>query len=156
SKKIKLDTEPFRVRPGKKVRLKHLPTRVDALFESKEEYANLLRQHTEELARLQNLMYASNRYALLVIFQAMHAAGKDSTIKHIMSGVNPQGCQVYSFKPPGPEELDHDFLWNPARRLPERGNIGIFNRSYYEEALIVRVHPDILRAQNLPEKLEAS
>ncbi|MEP6962651.1 MAG: ADP-polyphosphate phosphotransferase, partial [Acidobacteriota bacterium] len=104
-------------------------------------------------AELQNLLYASDRYSLLLIFQAMDAAGKDSAIKHVMSGINPQGCQVYSFKQPSPEELDHDFLWNAERRLPERGRIGIFNRSYYEEVLIVRVHPEILAGENLPDEL---
>jgi polyphosphate kinase 2 (PPK2 family) len=106
------------------------------------------------LSRLQNVLYASNQYALLLIFQAMDAAGKDSAIKHVMSGVNPQGCQVFSFKHPSTEELEHDFLWRTTRCLPERGRIGIFNRSYYEEVLIARVHPEILKAENLPDKVQ--
>jgi PPK2 family polyphosphate:nucleotide phosphotransferase len=119
-----------------------------------EEYRSLLADHIEKLSERQTLLYASNKYALLVIFQALDAAGKDSAIKHVMSGVNPQGCQVFSFKHPGAEELAHDFLWNAARRLPERGKIGIFNRSYYEEVLIVRVHPEILRGEGLPHELQ--
>jgi PPK2 family polyphosphate:nucleotide phosphotransferase len=107
-------------------------------------------EQVEKLIALQNLLYASDKYAVLMIFQAMDAAGKDSAIKNVMSGINPQGCQVYSFKHPSVEELDHDFLWNATRKLPERGRIGIFNRSYYEEVLIVRVHPEILRGQNIP------
>ena len=146
----KPDIRKYRVRPGERVRLKRWPTRTKPLFDSKEQYSERLAAHVAELSSLQNLLYADNRYSLLVIFQAMDAAGKDSAIKHVMSGVNPQGCQVYSFKHPGPEELDHDYLWNPVRRLPERGHIGIFNRSYYEEVLIVKVHPEILAAQNLP------
>jgi len=148
----KPDTRQYRVRPGERVRLKRWPTRTKPLFHSKEQYSKALAAHVAELSSLQNLLYADNRYSLLVIFQAMDAAGKDSAIKHVMSGVNPQGCQVYSFKHPGPEELDHDFLWNPVRRLPERGRIGIFNRSYYEEVLIVKVHAEILAAQNLPQE----
>src|SRR5579872_2186953 len=109
--------------------------------------------HIEKLSARQSLLYASNRYALLLIFQAMDAAGKDSAIKHVMLGINPQGCQVFSFKHPSAEELEHDFLWNATRRLPERGRIGIFNRSYYEEVLIVRVHPEILPGQRLPDEL---
>jgi len=111
-----------------------------------------LAAHVAELSSLQNPLYADDHYSLLVIFQAMDAAGKDSAIKHVMSGVNPQGCQVYSFKHPGPEELNHDYLWNPVRHLPERGHIGIFNRSYYEEVLIVKVHAEFLAAQNLPHE----
>jgi PPK2 family polyphosphate:nucleotide phosphotransferase len=113
----------------------------------------MLAAQIEQLSALQNLLYAHDRYALLLIFQAMDAAGKDSAIKHVMSGVNPQGCEVYSFKHPSAEELDHDFLWRTTRRLPERGRIGIFNRSYYEEVLVVRVHPDILRGEALPAEL---
>ena len=148
----KLDTRKYRVRPGERVRLKRWPARTKRLFDSKKGYQEALAAHVAELSSLQNLLYADDRYSLLLIFQAMDAAGKDSTIKHVMSGVNPQGCQVYSFKHPGPEELDHDYLWNPVRRLPERGRIGIFNRSYYEEVLIVKVHPEILAAQNLPRE----
>jgi PPK2 family polyphosphate:nucleotide phosphotransferase len=113
----------------------------------------MLRQSTEDMSALQNRLYASNGYAVLLIFQAMDAAGKDSAIKHVMSGVNPQGCQVYSFKHPSVEELDHDFMWRTTRSLPERGRIGIFNRSYYEEVLIARVHPEILHGQGLPKEL---
>ena len=150
---MKIDADRFRVRPGEQVRLKKWPTRVKPFYASKAESEELLARHVEKLAELQNLLYADDRYALLLIFQAMDAAGKDSCIKHVMSGVNPQGCQVYSFKHPSAEELDHDFLWRTQRALPERGRIGIFNRSYYEEVLIVRVHPEILRAQKVPRAL---
>jgi len=122
------------------------------MFHSKEQYEKLLRKHTEELSSLQTRLYANNRYSVLVIFQAMDAAGKDGAIKHVMSGVNPQGCQVFSFKHPSEEELDHDFLWRTTRSLPGRGMIGIFNRSYYEEVLIVRVHPEILASEGLPQE----
>jgi PPK2 family polyphosphate:nucleotide phosphotransferase len=148
---MKIDVERFRVRPGDRARLKQQPTRVEPYYRSKADYQARLAQHVEQMSELQNLLYADDRYALLLIFQAMDAAGKDSCIKHVMSGVNPQGCQVYSFKHPSPEELDHDFLWRTTRALPERGRIGIFNRSYYEEVLIVRVHPEILRAQKLAQ-----
>src|SRR6266478_6662262 len=148
----KIDPDDFRVRAGKKLDLSKWPTRVKPAYQSPEEYQTLLEEHVRKLSARQSLLYASDRYALLLIFQAMDAAGKDSVIKHVMSGVNPQGCQVYSFKHPGPEELDHDYLWNPVRRLPERGHIGIFNRSYYEEVLIVKVHAEILAAQNLPQE----
>ena len=151
--KRKLDPERFRVGEGKKVRLQDWPTRVAPFYQSKPEYENWLAQHVEQLRELQRLLFAHDRYALLLIFQAMDAAGKDSAIKHVMSGVNPQGCQVFSFKHPSAEELDHDFLWRTTRSLPERGRIGIFNRSYYEEVLIVRVHPEILRSQALPDEV---
>jgi PPK2 family polyphosphate:nucleotide phosphotransferase len=151
--KNKLDPGRFQVREGQNIALKDWPTEVKPFYRSKEEYDELLARHTEDLSELQNLLYAHNRYSLLLIFQAMDAAGKDSSIKHVMSGVNPQGCQVYSFKHPSAEELEHDFLWRTIRFLPERGHIGIFNRSYYEEVLIVRVHPEILRGQGLPEEL---
>jgi PPK2 family polyphosphate:nucleotide phosphotransferase len=150
---MKIRSQDYRVREGSKVSLKKWPTEVEPGYDSKKQYKKMLRERTEELSSLQSLLYASNRYALLVIFQAMDAAGKDSAIKHVMSGVNPQGCQVFSFKHPSAEELDHDFLWRATRSLPERGRIGIFNRSYYEEVLIVRVHPEILRSQNLPDAL---
>jgi len=140
----------YRVRPGKKVHLKRWPTRVKAPFKTKAQYASQLAAHTKELDGLQRLLYASNQYSLLLIFQAMDAAGKDGAIRHVMAGVNPQGCQVFSFAHPSAEELDHDFLWRTTCRLPERGRIGIFNRSYYEEVLIVRVHKEILAAQGLP------
>jgi PPK2 family polyphosphate:nucleotide phosphotransferase len=141
----------FQVREGEKVDLKKWPTIVDPLFKSKKEYRTMLADQIEELSSQQSLLYAADSYALLVIFQAMDAAGKDGAIKHVMSGINPQGCEVSSFKHPSAEELDHDFLWRTTRRLPERGRIGIFNRSYYEEVLIARVHPEILRAERLPE-----
>ncbi len=140
----------YRVRPGDEVDLKTLPTRVDPIYASKKDYRRLLEAGTRELSDLQRLLYAHDRYCLLLIFQAMDTAGKDGAIRHVMSGVNPQGCQVFSFKHPSPEELDHDFLWRTHRALPERGRIGIFNRSYYEEVLIVRVRPEILHAQRLP------
>ena len=149
---MKIDPERFRVRPGSRVRLKDWPTRVKPWFATKDEYQERLARHVGQMAELQNLLYADDRHALLLVFQAMDAAGKDSCIKHVMSGVNPQGCQVHSFKHPSAEELDHDFLWRTMRALPERGRIGIFNRSYYEEVLIVRVHPEILRAQKLPRE----
>ena len=147
---MKIDTKPYRVTPGQKVKLKHWPTAVQALYEDKDDYERQLGAQVKRLADLQNLLYAHNRYSLLLIFQAMDAAGKDGVIKHVMSGVNPQGCQVFSFKHPSAQELDHDFLWRTNACLPERGRIGIFNRSYYEEVLIVRVHPEILAAQSLP------
>jgi PPK2 family polyphosphate:nucleotide phosphotransferase len=150
----KIHAGDYRVPPGRKIDLDKWPTKVKPVYDSKEEYRSLLTDHIEKLSARQGLLYASNKYALLVIFQAMDAAGKDSAIKHVMSGVNPQGCQVFSFKHPGPEELAHDFLWNAIRRLPERGKIGIFNRSYYEEVLIVRVHPEILRGEGLPHELQ--
>ena len=149
----KINPDDFRVRAGKKVDLDKWPTKVKPAYHSKEEFEKLHSNHIEKLSALQSLLYASNRYALLLVFQAMDAAGKDSVIKHVMSGVNPQGCQVVSFKHPSAEELEHDFLWNATRKLPERGRIGIFNRSYYEEVLIVRVHPEILKAQGLADEL---
>ena len=150
---MKINSKDFRVRPGEKVKLKQWPTMVKPFCKSKKRYQKLLGEHVEELSSLQRLHYASNRNALLLIFQAMDAAGKDGAIQHVMSGVNPQGCQVSSFKQPSAEELEHDFLWRTTCRLPERGQIGIFNRSYYEEVLIVRVHPEILRSQGLSEEL---
>lgn len=146
-----IDTDKFRVRPGKKPSLAKRPTRERPYYESRTHYEELLDRDLDEMRKLQDRLYASNKYSLLLILQAMDAAGKDGIIKHVMSGVNPQGCQVFSFKHPSAEELDHDFLWRAARSLPERGRIGIFNRSYYEEVLIVRVHPAILRGQNLPD-----
>jgi len=150
---MKIDSDDFRVRAGKKVNLKKWPTLVKPVYESKQQYQQLLAEQVEQLSELQRLHYASNRHALLLIFQAMDAAGKDGAIRHVMSGVNPQGCQVFSFKHPSAAELDHDFLWRTTQALPERGRIGIFNRSYYEEVLIVRVHPEILRSQALPAEL---
>jgi len=150
---MKIKSKDFRVRPGKKVKLTDWPTMVKAFCSSKEEYQELLEEHVDKLSSLQHLHYASNRYALLLIFQGMDAAGKDGAIRHVMSGVNPQGCEVSSFKQPSADELEHDFLWRTTRRLPERGRIGIFNRSYYEEVLVVRVHPELLRSQGLAEEL---
>ena len=150
---MKIDPKHFQILAGKRVKLRKWPTRVKSFCQSKKQYARLLEEHVRELSRLQGLLYAHNRYALLVIFQAMDAAGKDGAIKHVMSGVNPQGCQVFSFKPPSAEELGHDFLWRTTYRLPERGRIGIFNRSYYEEVLVACVHPEILDGQRLPAEL---
>jgi PPK2 family polyphosphate:nucleotide phosphotransferase len=146
---MKIDPRDFRVREGEQVSLKKWPTKVAAVYGSKEEYARLLAEHIEQLSAQQELLYASNSYAVLLIFQAMDAAGKDGAIKHVMSGVNPQGCQVFSFKHPSATELQHDFLWRTTRDLPERGRIGIFNRSYYEEVLIARVHPEILVGEGI-------
>ena len=140
----------FRVPKGHSVKLHRWPTSVKPVYRSRDEYHELLAAQVEELSKLQRRLYASNQYALLLIFQAMDAAGKDGAIAHVMSGVNPQGCQVFSFKHPSGDELEHDFLWRTTRCLPERGRIGIFNRSYYEEVLIARVHPEILRAEGLP------
>jgi len=148
-----INTSEFRVREGDEVDLKEWPTTVRPVYQSSDHYQDLLRQHVKALSAQQELLYASDRYAVLLIFQAMDAAGKDGAIKHVMSGINPQGCQVFSFKHPSATELSHDFLWRTARDLPERGRIGIFNRSYYEEVLIARVHPEILRAERLPEEL---
>jgi len=150
---MKIDCERFQVNEGDKVRLKKWPTRVKPFYKSNQHYRQLLQDHVETLSSLQQLFYAADSYALLLIFQAMDAAGKDGVIRHVMSGINPQGCQVFSFKHPSATELDHDFLWRTTVCLPERGRIGVFNRSYYEEVLIVRVHPEILRSQNIPPKL---
>ncbi len=147
----RIHSSDFRVSAGKEVRLDKWPTHVKPVYKSKKQYNKLLRCQVEELSELQRLHYASDRYSVLVIFQAMDAAGKDGAIRHVMSGVNPQGCQVFSFKHPSATELDHDFLWRTTRSLPERGRIGIFNRSYYEEVLIVRVHPQILQSEQLPD-----
>ena len=146
---MKINSVDYLVRPGKKVKLDKWPTIVKSVYKSKDEYKQLLCEHIEELSSLQNLLYAYNKYSVLLIFQSMDAAGKDSSIKHVMSGINPQGCQVFSFKHPSAEELEHDFLWREIRCLPERGKIGIFNRSHYEEVLIVRVHPEILDSEGL-------
>jgi len=143
--------DDFRVPEGKKLHLRKWPTKVRRVYKSKTHYQQMLRAHVERLDALQQLLYASDHYAVLLIFQAMDAAGKDGVIRHVMSGVNPQGCQVFSFKHPSASELAHDFLWRTTRNLPERGKIGIFNRSYYEEVLIARVHPEILHAENVPE-----
>ena len=148
---MKISSDDYRVRERDEVTLRKWPTSVRPVYKSKEQYQELLGEHVAKLSALQQLHYASNRYAVLLIFQAMDAAGKDGAIRHVMSGVNPQGCQVFSFKHPTPAELEHDFLWRTTRDLPERGRIGIFNRSYYEEVLIVRVHPDILRGEGIPD-----
>ena len=148
---MKINIKDFCVPQGKRVKLEKWPTRVKPAYKSKKKYRELLDKQVEELSAQQQLHYASNSYALLLIFQAMDAAGKDGAIKHVMSGINPQGCQVFSFKHPSAAELAHDFLWRTTQALPERGKIGIFNRSYYEEVLIVRVNPEILQAQNLPD-----
>jgi PPK2 family polyphosphate:nucleotide phosphotransferase len=150
---MRIHSRDFRVRSGKKLDLKKWPTIIKPYCKTKEQYQTLLEKHIAELSALQQLHYASNCYALLLIFQGMDSAGKDGAIRHVMSGVNPEGCDVFSFKQPSAEELEHDFLWRTTCRLPERGRIGIFNRSYCEEVLIVRVHPEILRTQRLPEAL---
>jgi PPK2 family polyphosphate:nucleotide phosphotransferase len=148
----KIKTNQYKVKQDEKVKLKKWATLVEPIYSSKEEYQELLLAQIKELSGLQQLQYASDRYSLLLIFQAMDAAGKDGAIKHVMSGINPQGCQVFSFKHPSATDLDHDFLWRTNQCLPERGRIGIFNRSYYEEVLVVRVHPELLKAEQLPEK----
>ncbi len=148
---MKIDTDAYRVREGDKVNLARWPTLGPALCPSNAAYHERLHKHVRHLSDLQQLLYADNRHAVLLIFQAMDAAGKDGAIQHVMSGVNPQGCQVFSFKHPSAAELQHDFLWRTTRELPERGRIGIFNRSYYEEVLIVRVHREILRSEGLPD-----
>jgi PPK2 family polyphosphate:nucleotide phosphotransferase len=151
---IRKYVHPFRISKGKGFRLKDFdPGDTCGLKLGKKEAAELLQHGIAGLAEEQDMLYAQHSWSLLLIFQAMDAAGKDSTIKHVMSGVNPQGCQVFSFKQPTSEELDHDFMWRCVRHLPERGRIGIFNRSYYEEALVVRVHPEILKRQQLPAPL---
>jgi len=143
----------FIVPPGKKIRLKDYDPGFTGPYKDQDEASDKLKKDVERLAKYQEVLYAQNSNALLVILQAMDTAGKDGTIRHVMSGVNPQGTQVHSFKAPSDEELDHDFLWRAARALPERGNIGIFNRSYYEEVLVVRVHPELLERQRLPPKV---
>jgi PPK2 family polyphosphate:nucleotide phosphotransferase len=152
--RIQRYVEPFRVTKGKGFRLKDFdPGDTCGLKMDKGDAAELLQRGTAWLSEEQDMLYAQDRWSLLLVFQAMDAAGKDSTIKHVMSGVNPQGCQVFSFKQPSSEELDHDFMWRYVRHLPERGRIGIFNRSYYEEVLVVRVHPEIRKGQKLPAPL---
>jgi len=148
---MKIRSKGFRVRKGDEVNLSQWPTNVEPVYASKDQYQKLLAEHVAQLSAQQQLLYASNRYAVLLIFQAMDAAGKDGAIQHVMSGVNPQGCQVFSYKHPSSAELQHDFLWRTTRDLPECGRIGIFNRSYYEEVLIARVHPEILRSEGLPD-----
>ena len=149
---MKIHPKDFRVPPGGKAGLDKWPTDVEKFFKSKEQYQDLLQAHVDAMTSRQQLHYASGRYALLLVFQGMDSAGKAGAIRHVMSGVNPEGCEVFSFKQPSAEELKHDFLWRTTCRLPERGRIGIFNRSYYEEVLITRVHTDILDTQNLPKQ----
>ena len=148
---MKIRPGKYRVQPGEPVQLRKWPTRIKPAYRSDKQYSTLLEQHVGDLSAMQQLLYATNQHAVLLILQAMDAAGKDGVIRHVMSGVNPQGCQVFSFKHPSATELQHDFLWRTTRELPERGRIGIFNRSYYEEVLIVRVHKAILRGEGLPD-----
>ena len=145
-----IHSKNFRVSAGEKVKLKQWPTRIKPNYRSKGQYQEILGEHVQKLNAQQSRLYASNHYALLLIFQGLDAAGKDGAIQHVMSGVNPQGCDVFSFKQPSAEELEHDFLWRTSLHLPERGRITIFNRSYYEEVLIVRVHPELLSGEGLP------
>jgi PPK2 family polyphosphate:nucleotide phosphotransferase len=152
---MKIHSNDFRVREGDEVDLGKWPTITEAVYKSKAKYKELLEEHVAQLSSQQERLYASNRHAVLLIFQAMDAAGKDGAIKHVMSGVNPQGCQVFSFKHPSAAELEHDFLWRTTRDLPARGKIGIFNRSYYEEVLIARVHPEILESEGIPDTRHA-
>ena len=148
-----IDIERFLVPSDRHISLaKDYDTGYTNKFVNKDDAKKQLKAGVKQLAKYQDVLYAQNIYSLLLVFQAMDAAGKDSTIKHVMSGINPQGCQVFSFKQPSAEELDHDYLWRYVRKLPERGRIGIFNRSYYEEVLVVRVHPEILQGQQLPDK----
>ena len=150
---MNIRSKDFQVSAGEKVELKKWPTKVKPCYKSKEKYQEVLAEHIQKLSIQQSLLYASNDYSLLLIFQGMDAAGKDGAIKHVMSGVNPEGCEVFNFKQPSAEELEHDFLWRTTCRLPERGRIGIFNRSYYEDVLIVRVHPQLLHSEELPDEL---
>lgn len=153
---MKLEIEDYRVKPGKKFRIGKWPTRVKPYYRSEEEYRAALERNIEEMDQLQRRLYASNRFALLVVLQAMDAAGKDSAIRHVMSGINPQGCHVTSFKTPSAAELRHDFLWRANRSLPERGMIGVFNRSHYEEVVILRVHPELLEPEGIaPESAQS-
>lgn len=150
---MKIDIRDFRVPPGHKVALRKWPTRVKHFYKSEKHYKERLEKDVKELSAQQQRLFATNTYAILLIFQSMDAGGKDGAIRHVMSGINPEGCEVFSFKPPSAEELRHDFLWRTTCRLPERGRIGIFNRSYYEEVLVVKVHPEMLHAEGIPPKL---
>ena len=150
---MKTNIDQFRAPEGGNVLLDERPSRVEPLYQSKSDYRSILKKQVAELKTQQQLHYAHDKFSLLLVFQAMDAAGKDGAIKHVMSGINPQGCQVFSFKQPSKNELDHDFLWRTSKCLPERGRIGIFNRSYYEEVLVVRVHPEYLTGQKLPQDL---
>jgi len=149
---MKIDLTEFRVRPGAPVTLARRPTAIKPLAASKKDYRKFIRHDLARLDDLQERLYASGRHAVLLIFQGMDAAGKDGAVRHVLSGLNPQGCEVFSFKAPSAEELAHDFLWRSVCRLPERGRIGIFNRSYYEEVLVVRVHPELLQTERLPAR----
>ncbi len=150
---MKIDIKDFRVTGDEKINLKKWATRTSPVYKSQKHYKELLTADVKELRALQRLLYACNSYSVLLIFQALDAAGKDGAISHVLTGVNPQGCEVHSFKHPSAEELEHDFLWRTTCRLPARGRIGVFNRSYYEEVLIVRVHPEILRGEGIPDGL---
>jgi PPK2 family polyphosphate:nucleotide phosphotransferase len=150
---MKIDSEKFRVHPDAEINLSKLPTKIEPFYKSEKKYRAMLQEHVSALSDQQQLLYGSDQYALLLIFQGMDAAGKDGAIRHVMSGINPQGCDVASFKQPSADELEHDFLWRTYTRLPERGRIGIFNRSYYEEVLVVRVHPELLNGEGLSEEL---
>jgi PPK2 family polyphosphate:nucleotide phosphotransferase len=147
-----MDINWFLVPHGNEIKLKDYSTSFTGKFKGKEEALQKLQDDINDMVHLQDMLYASNKYGLLLIFQAMDAAGKDGTIKHVMSGINPQGCEVYSFKAPSHQELDHDYMWRCMKCIPEKGRIGIFNRSYYEEVLVVKVHPELLQYQNLPDK----
>ena len=149
---MKIDVSRFRVKPGEKVSLKGLPTRAKPICKSEHDYKDLLASHVRQLAELHDILYGADKYGILFVFQGMDAAGKDGAIKHVMSGVNPAGCQVTSFKQPSSTELEHDFLWRTYAQLPARGRIGIFNRSYYEEVIVVRVHPELLTNEGFAEK----
>jgi PPK2 family polyphosphate:nucleotide phosphotransferase len=149
-----METDKFLAAEGKKLSLKDHPTDFTGDYKDKKDAVEDLQKNILRMAELQDVLYAQDVHSLLIVFQAMDAAGKDSAIKHVMGGINPQGCQVVSFKQPSSEELDHDFLWRCQKAVPERGRIGIFNRSHYEEVLVVRVHPQILQSQQLPEKVE--
>jgi len=153
---MKRSADAFRVQEGSTVDLGLWPTRTDPLCKTKKQYRKRLQAHVKQMSALQRMLYASNQHALLLVFQAMDTAGKDGAIRHVMSGVNPQGCQVFSFQHPSPAELQHDFLWRTTRDLPERGRIGIFNRSYYEEVLIVRVHDKLLQAEAVPDAADSA
>jgi PPK2 family polyphosphate:nucleotide phosphotransferase len=149
---MKIDSRPFLVDPGSRIRMNDWPTKVADFYKDEKDYKESLEEGREQMADAQKRLYASEKHAVLIIFQAMDAAGKDSAIKHVMSGIDPQGCQVHSFKSPSAEELRHDFLWRTTVKLPERGRIGIFNRSYYEEVLVTRIHPEFLAKQGVPGK----
>jgi PPK2 family polyphosphate:nucleotide phosphotransferase len=149
---MKIDVSKFRVKAGAKVKLKDLPTKTKSICGSEDEYKQVLEGHVKQLAELHDLLYGANKYAVLLVLQGMDTAGKDGVVKHVMSGVNPTGCEVTSFKQPSSEELEHDFLWRSYAKLPRRGTIGIFNRSYYEEVLVVKVHPELLANEGLDER----